>query len=766
MLSTAEIGQTGGWKTLADRYGPTITYGPYDIYLFPPFLNSTNDKNGYAVLFLAGQMNSEMFGNQAQVGLNHNGRWYSSVEHFFQSQKYMPHDPARANAVANLPSPAAAFEAGRDRAYPINPNWDSIRTGIMYQALTAKIRDNYLAMTALCELPAQLLEDPATAKSIHGAGDDFWGFGPNGQGQNILGKMFLDIKLKISGSTSLPYQLVRVKISSSSIGLAYPPPGGAPTPSLLSMSCPELGTIPNGYLGPILRLIFGSVTEAAKVCLVMAKVAPSSNDRSIFSLSVERSGQEAGHIDTFCLQCVSSQVAGKVNRSSLEQCCLEGLSIVKQCIMKDKMYSYLPSSAGGVRTIGSLFPVPPAASVLAPATTVSAPTTVASTSAHQTLAVPPYVLGPSAGFKNMKLMNAKDAVSIMGAAKIYSDQTENIMVQPKLDGVRILMYLDMNSPCGVSGVTRQGTLHPIVREFASEVGPILHALCRDLKGPIALDGELYVHGMPSGLLEHVSAPVKKTTAGPLTMSPYTGTITSTQLNKLNGALQSYGHGSASEAKNKPLVDILEFHVFGCVQLKDDGSDATSMPAWNRWGILDAYMASDSIGASHYVKAIESGVVTWKRQGPRVLRVPATFTTGNAGLAKFLDKLISLDYEGIMIYSANGAYQCGRRARELLKLKHTETEWFQISGIAPEAGGVPSANIKYIYGTGEYIASGFFDATMKGIIYHSGNKLVGKWAYIRFQKITIGASGGGALRDPKVLYISATKDGAPLDFALL
>jgi ribA/ribD-fused uncharacterized protein len=763
------------------------------------------------VFFVKGSHGPELFGNQAAVGFPYNGTWYPSMEHFFQAHKYAPHNMERHAQIVNAQNGKTALSMGRDHSYPIRSDWEQIKVDVMREGLRAKFRHNILAATALCEIDPSQLTD-----SLHGSDDSFWGFGTNPDGSsktNMLGSLMYQIRQELLNCTpSVPsvgttgvtnalilgYLLVRVKITSSTSGLSALPPNQVHHGSYIdrfgSMSRGELGQVEHGYLGIILKNIFSIVTEGTNTRIAMAKTM---QDGPTFSLCVDYAN-DTDHCDTLCLQCIPTVVTGKVKRTHFEQCCLEGLSICKTCIMKDKMYIY---AAGGFRSSGSIFPVY-AGSHMGPSVAISigADSTAQSNGgltvgpSHigtQLQLAPGLIIGNNgeikSEFADMKLMLAKDAHGIDGAIKIHSkNPSEQFMLQPKLDGIRLLIHLDPADQNNLIALTRQGNSHDIAREFVSEIVPVLQRMNADLGRRMALDGELYIHGMPTGLIEWVSGKYNG-------HGPYAGTILPTQLNKITGAASSYGNNSAAEQKNKALVDILEFHVFGAVSINDN------TPAIDRWRLLEKYLPRDRLGQSHFrlknnvvaasicqgststyqgsampmgpaeiplnnagVSQVVNSMETWEKIGPRVYMVDAAIVMGVSTFVTCMNQIVSLGYEGMMIYTVDAPYTKGLRNKALLKIKHTEKEWFQISGVAPEANGQPFANIKYIHDGNEYIASGFFNDAMKRFLYANGNAVVGMMAYIRFQKITTGANSGGALRDPKVIYISREKDGIPVN----
>ncbi|MFN8480108.1 MAG: NADAR family protein [Kouleothrix sp.] len=110
--------------------------------------------------------------------------WPTS-EHYFQAQKFF--DETIQTRIRHAASPMEAATLGRDRRFPIRPDWESIKDDIMYDAVRAKftqhqaIRDQLLATG-----DAYLIE--------HTANDRYWADGGDGTGKNRLGQILMRVR--------------------------------------------------------------------------------------------------------------------------------------------------------------------------------------------------------------------------------------------------------------------------------------------------------------------------------------------------------------------------------------------------------------------------------------------------------------------------------------------------------------------------------------------------------------------------------------------
>lgn len=114
--------------------------------------------------------------------VDYEGLRYPSVEHAYQAAKTL--DLELRLAIAQAPS---AIEAKRMGGLArLQPDWDSIKIGVMRDLLEIKFRDP--------DLRARLLATQGALLSHKAPWDGFWGDGPNGRGQDLLGTLLMDLR--------------------------------------------------------------------------------------------------------------------------------------------------------------------------------------------------------------------------------------------------------------------------------------------------------------------------------------------------------------------------------------------------------------------------------------------------------------------------------------------------------------------------------------------------------------------------------------------
>ena len=118
-------------------------------------------------------------------------RWPTS-ERYFQAQKFAAVRDQEEVRNANTPMLAAAL--GRDRKRKLRRDWESVKLGVMREAVEAKFRQHEeLRVLILGTGDARLIE--------HTDHDDFWGDGGDGSGRNELGRILMAVRARLRQET-------------------------------------------------------------------------------------------------------------------------------------------------------------------------------------------------------------------------------------------------------------------------------------------------------------------------------------------------------------------------------------------------------------------------------------------------------------------------------------------------------------------------------------------------------------------------------------
>lgn len=125
------------------------------------------------------------FSNFAPYGIEMDGVWWRTVEHYFQAQKF--EDLGYRKRIAQAGRPKEAKALGMTRELPLRSDWDSVKDEIMQAGVLRKFETH--------QALADLLRSTADRPIVENAPmDAYWGCGPDGQGQNKLGKILMAVR--------------------------------------------------------------------------------------------------------------------------------------------------------------------------------------------------------------------------------------------------------------------------------------------------------------------------------------------------------------------------------------------------------------------------------------------------------------------------------------------------------------------------------------------------------------------------------------------
>lgn len=158
-----------------------------------------------------------LFCNYSLTPIVIQGLKYQTVEHFYQAAKIEDPEyralickastPNKAKILASLRILTPTYKWREDlnrsidlhlkKGVHLRADWEKVKDGIMLQGLEAKFSQNQAA--------AQLLRSTGAKLIIENSPRDwYWGCGSNGQGQNKLGKLLMQVResLKITPTIS------------------------------------------------------------------------------------------------------------------------------------------------------------------------------------------------------------------------------------------------------------------------------------------------------------------------------------------------------------------------------------------------------------------------------------------------------------------------------------------------------------------------------------------------------------------------------------
>jgi ribA/ribD-fused uncharacterized protein len=121
---------------------------------------------------------------------------FATSEHLYHWEKFngeASHQPEIQREIRFARSAHDAFKIAEKYKASRRVDWDQVKVNVMANILRAKVQQHeYVRRKLLATGDRELIEDSWR--------DDFWGWGPNRDGRNELGKLWMDIRAELRGS--------------------------------------------------------------------------------------------------------------------------------------------------------------------------------------------------------------------------------------------------------------------------------------------------------------------------------------------------------------------------------------------------------------------------------------------------------------------------------------------------------------------------------------------------------------------------------------
>ena len=119
---------------------------------------------------------------------------FPTTEHFFQAMKVVE-DSELFNRVAHAPSPKESKNIAHENKHKWIENWDAIKYKIMKMAITEKVKQHPDIKELLLSTENKMIVEDSDY-------DYIWGCGKDGTGQNLLGKIWMEVREEIRNNES------------------------------------------------------------------------------------------------------------------------------------------------------------------------------------------------------------------------------------------------------------------------------------------------------------------------------------------------------------------------------------------------------------------------------------------------------------------------------------------------------------------------------------------------------------------------------------
>ncbi len=125
---------------------------------------------------------------------------FDTSEAVYHWEKFNPDIPTSEQRYAQrlireAPSAHVAFKIAAAHKSIRRPDWDDVKVGVMREILREKAdQHEYVRHKLLATGDRELVENSWR--------DDFWGWGPNRDGQNMLGRLWMEVRAELRANTT------------------------------------------------------------------------------------------------------------------------------------------------------------------------------------------------------------------------------------------------------------------------------------------------------------------------------------------------------------------------------------------------------------------------------------------------------------------------------------------------------------------------------------------------------------------------------------
>ena len=137
--------------------------------------------------------------NFSAFSLKWKGLRFDTSEAVYHWEKFLhpdatPFEVAFLESIRLAPSAHEAFRIGQTERRLRRPDWNEIKVDVMRRILRAKAEQHeYVRRKLLATGDRELVENSWR--------DNFWGWGPNEDGQNMLGKLWMELRAELRAAT-------------------------------------------------------------------------------------------------------------------------------------------------------------------------------------------------------------------------------------------------------------------------------------------------------------------------------------------------------------------------------------------------------------------------------------------------------------------------------------------------------------------------------------------------------------------------------------
>lgn len=136
--------------------------------------------------------------NFSAFTLQWRGLRFDTSEAAYHYEKFEGTDSEVQAMILEAPSAHQAFKIAESQKMFRRQDWDAVKVGIMRDILRAKVQQHEYVRRKLLETgDRELVEDSWR--------DDFWGWGPNRDGENMLGRLWMEVRAELK-TPNVPHE--------------------------------------------------------------------------------------------------------------------------------------------------------------------------------------------------------------------------------------------------------------------------------------------------------------------------------------------------------------------------------------------------------------------------------------------------------------------------------------------------------------------------------------------------------------------------------
>ena len=135
--------------------------------------------------------------NFSAFNLRWKGHVFPTLEHAYHWEKFPEVNQGQhlKRFIANAPSAHEAFKLAQEAKECQRRDWNEIKVDVMRDLLRAKASQHeYVRRKLLATGNRELVENSWR--------DDFWGWGPNRDGKNMLGRLWMEVRAEIRNASN------------------------------------------------------------------------------------------------------------------------------------------------------------------------------------------------------------------------------------------------------------------------------------------------------------------------------------------------------------------------------------------------------------------------------------------------------------------------------------------------------------------------------------------------------------------------------------